>query len=150
MPWRSGAGTGYRGWEMARACAHCTRSTNSSDAVARAEGWRWYDGPTMGGKRLVDVVCPFCAGARIATDAKESWNAGCETCGWTFAGDHWDDDDEPLRDARDAREVALDHECEPERWITAPDGRRFSPDDFDRNGKLRKRLVGAGAADVQS
>jgi hypothetical protein len=94
----------------------------------------------MGGGHLVDVACPRCTGlATPEVAAKQSWwGAGCETCGWYF-----DDEDEPLLNASDARLVALDHQCEPEPWIRHPDGREFSPDDFDHDGKLRKPLVGA-------
>ena len=115
---------------------HCTRKTISSDPVARAEGWRWYDGLTQGGKHLVDVVCPVCAGAtEAATD--ERWNVGCTTCSWSHEEDRWEGD-EPLLNAKEARSLAFDHQCEPELWIRSPDGTEYRPDDFDHDGKLRK------------
>ncbi len=115
-----------------RTCKHCNRSTRSTDDVARVEGWRWYDGPTIGGGRLVDVVCPICAGNTTAA-ASERWNVICETCDWDYQSEHYEGD-EPLTEAKDAVELGYDHECEPRIKLRSPAGDLFDLNDFDRHG----------------
>lgn len=128
-------------------CKHCYRNTMSNDAGARAQGWRWYDGPTLGGGHLSDVVCPVCAGTATPEVASAEWRVGCNTCEWEF--EPFDDsDDEKLLTGKAANSVADDHECEPDVWIRPPGtDRDYRTSDFDRDGNLRgervKSLAGA-------
>src|SRR4029077_1222223 len=116
------------------------RSTMSSDAVARSIGWRWYDGPTLGGGHLSDVVCPICAGLTTAADS-ERWNVVCLTCDFNYEEDrHPDDVDDALTEPKDAVSVGRDHECEPESRIISPSDEKDELHDFDRNEKLREKV----------
>lgn len=121
-----------------RACKHCKRfTTRSSDDVARAQGWRWYDGPTVGGGHLVDVVCPVCSGH--AEPEVAEWLVGCRTCDWQY--EPWDPDERILT-GKQALNVLDGHECEPELWIR-PSGSDvdYRREAFDyKTGELRDEV----------
>jgi hypothetical protein len=102
------------------ACKHCNRRTYSSRDVARAEGWRTFQGKSVTGKDLDDVICPICSGTATPVDAGEVWTVGCSTCDWVST----EDDDEPILDAPDAMAVATDHRCQPKVYIVDPQGIR--------------------------
>jgi RNA polymerase subunit RPABC4/transcription elongation factor Spt4 len=119
-----------------RACKHCHRSTNSSDDTARVQGWRWFEGTTLGGKLLSDVVCPVCAGTAKVEEGEPGWQVGCHTCHWVY------DEDDGIRTGKDAVEVARNHECEPEVWICRPgDEQEYGEHEFDKHGALRKPRI---------
>jgi hypothetical protein len=127
------------GGGVMRICKHCPRTTQVQDAVARAQGWRWYDGPTLGGGHLSDVVCPYCAGTATEPDPAEEWHVGCRTCDWDSA-----EDGDRIINGKDAVSAARFHECEPEVWIRPPGADRDYTDwDFDRDGNLLRVAVAA-------
>jgi hypothetical protein len=117
-----------------RSCKHCARVTRSDDEVARLQGWRWYEGPTLGGGTLVDVACPVCSGHARPEDL-DGYEVGCWTCQWQY--EPYDDEDK-LVDGKAALQVAEDHRCEEDTWVRPPGaGRSFRTGDFDGDGNLR-------------
>lgn len=117
-------------------CKHCSASTRSSVDVARMAGWRMFDGTTQGGKPLNDVVCPSCAGTAPdseAANAGPSWRVRCSTCDWMYEDEY---DEGPL-DAKAARSLAYDHQCEPYVQIAPPSGDQW----YDRYEVDDKGLV---------
>jgi hypothetical protein len=116
-------------------CKHCVASTRSSLDVARAAGWRMFTGVSVTGKPLDDVVCPACAGTADPEDAPQGWRVRCNTCDWEYE----DDDDGPLSPA-EARQMAYDHECEPEVRLAPPSGDRwYLTYELDRAGNIIDR-----------
>jgi hypothetical protein len=103
--------------------------------VARASGWRWFQGTTEGGKQLDDVVCPFCAGVKDPLD--QPWDVMCYTCDWGFMGE-FEPGDEIIASAHEAVALGREHRCEPDVWIYDPDQNARSLNDFNSNGSLRK------------
>src|SRR5688572_11607772 len=105
-----------------RRCRCGRRSGWSSGEVLRAQGWRIYDGPSLTGKELHHVVCPWCAGTTDAVDPDTDWRVGCSSCDWVYDPD---DDDErgdrtaPLTKA-EAQQLAEDHYCTPNVWVDPP------------------------------
>jgi hypothetical protein len=72
-------------------------------------------------------MCPWCAGTGPCgvdgdPDAVRGWRVRCHACGWDYAteGPH-DEAEEPLT-ARQAREVARYHHCDPDVWVLPPSG----------------------------
>ena len=123
-----------------RVCKHCGASSLSSDDVARLQGWRWYRGESITGKPIEDVVCPACAGF-ADPEAAKVWTVGCRTCHWQY--EPFEDDDE-IRSGVRAVDLAHDHDCEPDVYITMPnDPTEYEPYDFNRDGTLRRPKVGA-------
>lgn len=118
-------------------CKHCLNTTRSSRDVARVTGWRMWSGTTEGGKQVDDVVCPTCAGTTPADDAPKSFQVRCQTCDWDWIAE---DGEEPL-DARSAKDMADDHQCEPDVTIVAPDGTEYRPRDLNRDGSLRQSAL---------
>jgi hypothetical protein len=115
-------------------CKHCPRSTYSSLDVARISGWRLFTGVSLTGKQLDDVVCPACAGTEPPKDEQPSWSVRCRTCDWVYE----DDFDEGPLSAREARQLALDHHCEPWVEIAAPNSDQWmSPRSVNEDGSLR-------------
>lgn len=104
-------------------CKHCDARTNSSPAVARAAGWRMFDGVSQTGKPLSDVVCPSCAGEVDANQLirAKSWDVMCDLCDWTYS-EVDNDDFEPLLSEKEAKQVARDHECTPLLRLKPPHG----------------------------
>jgi hypothetical protein len=115
-------------------CKHCPSSTYNSVDVARISGWRMFTGKSLTGKPLDDVVCPKCAGTERPADEEPSWSVRCNTCDWV-----WEDEygEGPL-DARAARNLASDHECEPWVEIAPPNSEQWiSPNNVNDDGSLR-------------
>lgn len=106
-------------------CNHCRREAGTAWAdkdALRAAGWRVYDGPSMTGKELHLLVCPWCAGTTDAIDPETHWRVGCASCDWEYDPD--DDDNvgdrtEPLGEA-EADRIAADHWCSPQIWTQRP------------------------------
>lgn len=117
-------------------CKHCGRSGGmTSVEVLRAGGWRLFEGVSQTGKPLSDVVCPWCAGT--VETPPPGWKVRCRTCDWEYE----DEDDEPL-DAKPAKQVARDHECEPWVEISPPGSERWGgPSWFNNDGSEVKRGV---------
>lgn len=118
-----------------RACKHCPRRIDSTDDVARAAGWRWYSGPTVGGGHLNDVVCPVCAGV-ADPEALAIWEVTCETCDWSSV----DDEGERITTAVDAVTTGQDHECEPVIRVKTPEGKFHNLGEFKNDGTLRSAV----------
>lgn len=97
-----------------RVCRHCSREGRSSESVLRVQGWRIFEGTSQSGKPLSDTVCPWCAGT--ATTPPPGWRVGCHTCDWEWEDDY---DEGPLSE-KEAKQIANDHECEPDTWVKAP------------------------------
>ena len=102
-------------------CKHCGVTTKRTEQQARAVGWRMFDGVSQTGKPLSDVVCPTCSGAE-RPPVEGSWNVQCTSCGWEYL-EGLDDDteaDELLHTEQEAKDVAKDHDCEPEFRLMPP------------------------------
>lgn len=119
------------------ACKHCANTTRSSRDVARIQGWRFFEGTSQTGKPLTDVVCPTCSGrGEKKEESGAEWVVHCRTCDWR--SDEGDPDDEPITDGKHARDIAGDHECEPDVVIRMPGDDRWRTEwDFNRDGTLR-------------
>lgn len=106
-----------------RACRHCRRGAGpTSTDVLRAAGWRLYDGPSLTGKELHIVVCPWCAGTTDVVDPDTHWRVGCSSCQWEYDPD--DDDNvgdrtEPMGKP-EAQRLAEDHRCQANTWVRHP------------------------------
>jgi hypothetical protein len=128
--------------EVSRSCKHCPRQTASTDAVAWASGWRWFQGTTQGGNDLDDVLCPCCAG--IKSPEENPWYVGCYTCDWDFMSDDFEPGDQVLTTAADAVALGRDHQCGPDIWIEDPDHKVRRLGDFDNMGNLRRGVKADG------
>jgi hypothetical protein len=73
----------------------------------------------------------------------KSWGACCHTCHWEWEDEH---DEGPL-DAKQAKEVARDHECRPEVQICAPDSTRWVDPFFVNDDGTVRDLRGKGTND---
>lgn len=100
---------------MSYRCGNCSNSTMSSIDAARIAGWRIWDGKSQTGKEMSVRICPVCAGVEPAKP-EPSWRVGCDTCNWEYE-DEWEEG--PLTEEA-AKEMARDHECEPETWVKPP------------------------------
>ena len=124
------------------ACKHCAASTRSSMDVARAEGWRFFQGKSVTGKDLDDTVCPACAGTANDDDsaaATKSWRVTCSTCDWSTEDDR--DDDGEILDAKAAKSMADFHECEKQVQIAPPSGDKwYDPFYVNDDGSIRKPM----------
>lgn len=109
---------------MSIRCKHCARSTASSASIARHLGWRMFSGVSLTGKPLEDVVCPWCAGTAPESELVPTWRVRCRTCDWEY--DH-EDGEGPL-DAKAAKQLARDHQCEPWIEIGPPNDDRWLPE----------------------
>ena len=100
-------------------CTSCGATTNAAVDVARAAGWRIWDGQSVTGKDIQARVCPVCAGGRDGEEPPkaEAWRVGCRTCDWEFEDEY---NEGPLTE-KDARSMASDHECEPDTWVKPPE-----------------------------
>lgn len=45
-------------------CRHCENQICSTEDGARLLGWHIFDGLSLGGTTMIDVVCPTCFGVR--------------------------------------------------------------------------------------
>jgi len=125
-------------------CKHCAASTWSSRDVARLAGWRMFKGTSVTGKELDDVACPRCAGT-ANPDAKLGWRVRCDTCDWSSEEDG---DDDPYT-AKDAKQAARYHECEPRVEIAPPAGDQwYDPLYVNDDGTLREPRSAKVAADA--
>lgn len=81
-------------------------------------------------------TAPFCRGWCDGDGPEpKSWSVRCNTCGWVWEDEH---DEGPL-DAKQAKETARDHECEPDVEIAAPDSNRWvEPFQVNDDGTLRE------------
>lgn len=87
------------------------------EAAARTAGWMVGEATSLSGKHIRRVVCPVCLGRTSGADEPlPSWDARCRTCD-SSASEEWaDDETAPVHiSEKDARNWALDHECEP--WV---------------------------------
>lgn len=106
------------------ACKYCHRSTILTEAGARANGWRFYKGPSLTGKMLDDVICPVCTGeAKPEPENIPSWIVEC-ACEWT-SHENWQPGDVPILTAYEAEQVARNHRCEPEFRFISPEGKSY-------------------------
>ena len=104
-------------------CHHCARSTISTPDVARASGWRMFQGLSQTGKELDDVVCPSCSGHEVPIQQVPSWVVECH-CEWSSHED-WQPGDTPLLTAYEAMKFSRDHKCEPEFKFISPEGKTY-------------------------
>jgi hypothetical protein len=105
-------------------CQHCATkvSGGKSEGAARAEGWRVWDGYTLGGQPSSVRICPACiAPPEPGADGKvRGYNADCSTC-MTDIDDEWGDEKpEGGWTEEDAEEWAEQHKCEPDTRVIAP------------------------------
>ena len=92
-------------------CDNCGRTNGSSTEVARAFGWRLWEGVTVGGKHSKVNLCSACVGHKSdSDDADPGFGVECRACGWVWEDEH---EEGPLSE-KDARQMACDHECEPD------------------------------------
>lgn len=115
-------------------CTNCPAHTRSSLDVARALGWRVWDGESVTGKSLTVRICPQCAGGHAGDEKPPpagSWRVGCDTCDWEWEDEY---DEGPLTE-KDARRLADDHECEPSTWVKPP----MTPEELAREVRLFER-----------
>jgi hypothetical protein len=120
-------------------CKHCPSFTRSNEAGARMAGWRTYQGVSVTGKPLDDVVCPACAGT--AEPEAPTWRVHCITCDWDAAEEGWDSDDEPLN-ALDAKMLAASHRCYAQVEIGPPGSSDwYHPNDVTDSGGLKRPKV---------
>lgn len=93
-------------------------------------------------------VAPFCRGHCVGDGPQPpSWSVRCHTCDWW-----WDEEeDEGPLDAKAAKSMARDHECEPEVQIAPPDSERWvDPFWVNDDGTIRdstRRATAAGGAE---
>jgi hypothetical protein len=69
----------------------------------------------------------------------KSWEVCCHTCHW-----EWEDDEGPL-DVKQAKEMARDHECQPEVQILPPDSSRWIDPFFVNDDGTVRDLPGKSA-----
>ena len=118
---------------MSYRCGTCSNSTRSSLDVARLAGWRIWDGKSQTGKPMSVRICPVCSGVE-ERKPEPSWRVGCDTCGWEY--EEWDDDG-PLTE-KQANDMAIDHQCEPDTWVKPPP----TPEEQAKEQELIDRLAG--------
>lgn len=117
-------------------CA-CGASSMSSLDAARLSGWRIWDGESQTGKPMQVRICPGCAGDENAP-AEPSWRVGCRSCDWEYYDE--DDSDGPLAE-KDARQMARDHECEPDVWVKPPLTEREVSEEAAMFARVRAAMV---------
>jgi hypothetical protein len=126
-----------------RRCRHCRREAVwPLNDMLRAAGWRIYDGPSLTGKELHLLVCPWCAGTTDAVDPETHWRVGCSSCEWVYdpaEDEERIDRNEPLTKA-EAQKLAEDHWCQPSTWIDHPKRERV---ELKPNNLSLLDLVGA-------
>lgn len=97
-------------------CTNCPSTTGSSPDVAEfVQGWRIWEGTTVGGQHKREVLCPACSGcAPQREDGGPGWSARCHTCEWDWREECYEDG--PLTE-QEAKELASEPVCEP--WTEA-------------------------------
>lgn len=117
-------------------CGHCENFTALSPDGARSIGWRIYEGPSMTGKPMSDVLCPVCSG-RGDDPKRPTWNIYCTTCDWQYLEEpDWTDLRIPILTAEEASKLAQEHECEPWFKFTDPQGNTY-----EGENELYKRRI---------
>lgn len=117
-------------------CKHCDNWTNLPEAGARNIGWRLFNGLSLTGKPLGDVLCPVCSG-RGEDPKMPTWNIECTTCEWNYIDEEdWQVLKIPINSAEDADKIARDHKCEPWFIFTDPQGTKY-----DGENQLYKRRI---------
>jgi hypothetical protein len=106
-------------------CQGCKRTCQRqlSDEMARAVGWRIWDGETLGGKEVSVRLCPVCAGTATPDQEVEllSYAAGCHTCGADMADESREKPGHVFTQ-EEAEEWRDYHRCEADTYITKPPG----------------------------
>lgn len=111
-------------------CNHCTRTTRSSETVARLQGWRFFSGLSQTGKQLDTVLCPVHSGQGTEDTYVATWIVRCSICNWDTEEDK-DQYDPLILTAYEAKMAAGYHTCEPLFEFIRPDGRVFHEKDPD-------------------
>lgn len=125
------------------ACKHCPAVAGRSvtQEAARFLGWRFFDGLSMTGKPLSDVVCPTCAGTAepvAETGEPPGWRVRCNTCHWEYEDEYGDGPLSP----KEARDMARDHQCEAEVEIAPADGDKWYDEyQVKDDGSIDERFV---------
>lgn len=104
-------------------CQHCTHVTALAEAGARSVGWRMFQGKSITGKDLWDVLCPVCSG-RGTDPGLRTWDVRCLRCNWWFT-DTWSLASEPVLTAAEALDIVLNHS--PEECVT---DHGYAPEEF--------------------
>lgn len=118
-------------------CSHCTRTTRSSEAVARLQGWRFFSGVSQTGKQLNDVLCPVHSGRQEEMALIPSWVVHCVNCEWDTDLER-ELDDPPILTAYEAELAARYHICEPVFEFIRPDSRVFRQNDPDFQAEVNE------------
>jgi hypothetical protein len=131
-----------------RCSAHIDRVAEMAASLSAEHGIDWtQDDKSLTGqpetrKKLFVVADAiqsefgFCRGRACGQEDAPTWRVRCNTCDW-----EWDDEyDEGPLNAKEAKRMARDHECEPDIEIQAPDSDNVwvRPDRVSDDGTLHE------------
>lgn len=121
--------------------SQCAEHVEEAAQMAKGAGIDWtrdkeaiVADPTV--RELVPTLVNRCWGrCNPSTPQPPPWRVQCHTCGWV-----WEDEEDEGCDAKEAKQLALEHECEPEVTIAPSDGDTwYLPYEVKDDGTLPER-----------